>query len=185
MTTTEWGAIPQDVSALRAAWDDARDAPSARQKLLVSLLHLPRRVAEEHQGVLEELIARAQQDDNEWVKLLGAAMNGFPSSGRLALHADTLLSTAAPLATLLEASRWELIEDISLEQCEDGAAAALPPRLWLRCSLRRQGTAPGAHHCLTALPGRDRVQRSGARCPTVMFTVSVLCSRVCSSGSSN
>jgi len=125
MTTTEWGAIPQDVSALRAAWDDARDAPSARQKLLVSLLHLPRRVAEEHQGVLEELIARAQQDDNEWVKLLGAAMNGFPSSGRLALHADTLLSTAAPLATLLEASRWELIEDISLEQCEDGAAAAL------------------------------------------------------------
>ena len=33
-------------------------------------------------------------------------MNGFPSSGRLALHMETLLSTAAPLATFLEASRW-------------------------------------------------------------------------------
>ena len=59
--TQEWGAIPQDVSSLRAAWDDAQDTPSARQKLLLSLLHLPRRTAEEHQGALEELIALAQQ----------------------------------------------------------------------------------------------------------------------------
>ena len=86
-SSSEWGAIPE-LEGLQERWEGMQ--ASSRQKLLVSFLHLPRQASEAHTEALEALIALAQQDEDEWVSLLGAVLVGYPRTGQLAYNAAPL-----------------------------------------------------------------------------------------------
>ena len=119
--SSEWGAIPE-LEGLQERWEDMQ-APS-RQKLLVSVLHMPRQTSEPHVEALEALIALAQQDEDEWVSLLGAVLVGYPRTGQLAYDAAPLLRTAESLAGLLPAASWAQSDQYSLTSCMVDVAAA-------------------------------------------------------------
>ena len=55
---------------------------------------MPRQTSKPHVEALEALIALAQQDEDEWVSLLGAVLVGYPRTGQLAYDALPLLRTA-------------------------------------------------------------------------------------------
>ena len=119
-SSSEWGAIPE-LEGLQERWEGMQ--ASSRQKLLVSFLHLPRQASEAHTEALEALIALAQQDEDEWVSLLGAVLVGYPRTGQLAYHAAPLLRTAESLAALLPPASWEASDQYSLAPCIAEAAA--------------------------------------------------------------
>ena len=118
-SSSEWGAIPE-LEGLQERWEGMQ--ASSRQKLLVSFLHLPRQASEAHTEALEALIALAQQDEDEWVSLLGAVLVGYPRTGQLAYNAAPLLRTAASLAALLPPASWEASDQYSLAPCIAEAA---------------------------------------------------------------
>jgi len=118
-SSSEWGAIPE-LERLQERWEGMQ--ASSRQKLLVSFLHLPRQASEAHTEALEALIALAQQDEDEWVSLLGAVLVGYPRTGQLAYNAAPLLRTADSLAGLLPMATWEASDQYSLTPCIVDAA---------------------------------------------------------------
>ena len=118
-SSSEWGAIPE-LEGLQERWEGMQ--ASSRQKLLVSFLHLPRQASEAHTEALEALIALAQQDEDEWVSLLGAVLVGYPRTGQLAYNAAPLLRTAKSLAELLPPASWEASDQYSLAPCVAEAA---------------------------------------------------------------
>ena len=118
-SSSEWGAIPE-LEGLQERWEGMQ--ASSRQKLLVSFLHLPRQASEAHTEALEALIALAQQDEDEWVSLLGAVLVGYPRTGQLAYNAAPLLRTAESLAALLPPASWEASDQYSLAPCIADAA---------------------------------------------------------------
>ena len=118
--SSEWGAVPE-LEGLQERWEGMQAA--SRQKLLVSFLHMPRQTSEPHVEALEALIALAQQDEDEWVSLLGAVLVGYPRTGQLAYDAAPLLRTAESLAGLLPAASWEASDQYSLTPCIVDVAA--------------------------------------------------------------
>ena len=118
--SSEWGAVPE-LEGLQERWEGMQAA--SRQKLLVSFLHMPRQTSEPHVEALEALIALAQQDEDEWVSLLGAVLVGYPRTGQLAYDAAPLLRTAESLAGLLPAASWESSDQYSLTPCMVDVAA--------------------------------------------------------------
>ena len=85
---------------------------------------MPRQTSKPHVEALEALIALAQQDEDEWVSLLGAVLVGYPRTGQLAYDALPLLRTAESLAGLLPAASWAQSDQYSLTSCMVDVAAA-------------------------------------------------------------
>ena len=64
----DWGAPPSFPLPPLASL-----TPAARQRLLASLVHLPRRAAQEHAAAVQTFLAEAAADADEWTALLAAA----------------------------------------------------------------------------------------------------------------
>ena len=75
----DWGAPPSFPLPPLATL-----TPVARQRLLASLVHLPRRAAQEHAAAVQTFLAEAAADADEWTALLAAALRDgdFAATGR-------------------------------------------------------------------------------------------------------
>ncbi|KAI8508052.1 hypothetical protein Bbelb_142920 [Branchiostoma belcheri] len=57
-------------------------------KLLLALVHLPRRQLQESSASVEHVISQALQDDDAWVRMIADVVRSYPKSGTLNTHLE-------------------------------------------------------------------------------------------------
>ena len=119
----EWAHCePEALAALAGGF--AGLAPAERQRVIMSLLHLRKRAMEEKGDAIQQLLAAAQRDEDEWVALLATLLRDIRATGRLATDCEPMARIAAQFGGLLseaattretDAFEWEAGLGLSLE----------------------------------------------------------------------
>ncbi|XP_062574097.1 negative elongation factor A-like isoform X3 [Saccostrea cucullata] len=73
--------------------------PHVKVKLMLSFLHIPRRNVEQWKGDLEDILALATHDTDQWVSTIAEILQTYPSTGCLNLELDNSNSTFMEILT--------------------------------------------------------------------------------------